>query len=193
MYKSNYLLIKIMSSYKFQYFLLIILFSSVFCLIGCQQDTSSQDEIKIKVGMVGYGYLADPKKQQALLDELDQEDIYYELHELRNKERLYHRAEDTARFYNIERKILYGEELNPDIQEVIFVSGKEQKDEYVDAFEKADVPFWTRDVSDEYPAWAINYSQYYGPKVDQIRQEMELRILQSKRDSMREYEKNIRE
>lgn len=173
-------------------FLSVILPLSFFCLIACQQDMPSQHEIKVKVGMVSYGHLADPKKQEALLSRLDQEDIYYELHKFRGNQGVYHKAEDTARFYGVQRKVLYGKELNPDIEESVLTIGEKQRDEHIALFEKAGVPFWIREVPGVHPAWSIKYSQYYGPQVDQIRQEMELLNLQRLRERQKKFAAGIK-
>lgn len=158
-------------------FLFFTLWPVIFCLIACQSETSPTSDVRVKQGLVGYGYLADPKKQQEFLNLLKQESIYFELRELKGKQRVYHKAEDTANFYGLRRKVLYGQELDPDIEESILTIGEKQRDLHIASFKRSDVPFIIKDVVGVHSAWSIKYSQYYGPVVDQIRQEIELKKL----------------
>jgi len=174
-----------------RYFLFLLLLTSLFCLISCESETPSESGIKVNLGMVAYGYLADPEKQELLLDLLKQEGIYYELHEHREKQRIYHKAEDTSRFYGLRRKVLYGEQLNPNIEESLLTIGEQERDQHIAIFKKVGVPFTIREVAGQYTAWSIKYSQYYGPKVDQIRQEMELLTVQKLREQHKKIAKEF--
>ena len=170
-----------------QYSAYLILLTSLFFLVACQPE----NENEIKLGMVSGGSLVDPDKKALLLDFLEEEDIYYELHEHRGHKSVYHKAEDTARFYGLERKVLHGEKLNPNIEELLLVNGEQRRDLYIAAFKKAGVPFTIRKFAAPYPSWDIYYSQYYGPIVDQIRQEMELLNIQEKREANKEFAKQF--
>lgn len=162
-------------------------------LSSCDKQSSSEEGITVNLGLVAFGTLADPEKQASMLKKFEQEDIYYELHEFRGIKRVYHRAEDTAQLYGIKRTILDGEELNIDIEELVLAGGTQERDEYIALFQEAGVRFQVLEVPNANipSAWSIHYSQYYGPVVDQIRQEMELWKLERERRAQREYEKKI--
>lgn len=138
---------------------IIIIISS----IGCSSE-------KLPAGVRADGFkFADSGQQSAFIDLMKEENIPFEIN--KNGFVIY-LLKNEATVFRMLRKIQYGENLNPDIWESAILANTEIRDNYVKAFSENGIRYY---IKEDNGVIQIKWSQTDGPKVDVLRQQLDLK------------------
>lgn len=116
-------------------------------------------------------YLVNPEAQNFVLRELAGKGIPHKIDE---EGFIHFLLKDQSKVYSIERRALYGDELRDDVWESEIVLGEDSRRAYPKAFAEAGIP---HRVHEKDGVMEIEWNQIYGPKVDQLRQEIDTAVL----------------
>jgi hypothetical protein len=131
---------------------------------------NNDDESEFTGPSWSVGYFQDEDDQNEFLKRLDEEKIPFR-HGNRNSIQV--PVAFIARVRAIQRKIWYGDKLDPYVYESVIVF-KATKENYEAAFKEKGIPYSFEKINGTHEAWSMHYSQYFGPQVDQIKQQLEI-------------------
>ncbi len=148
-----------------QYIFALVTVITISLFISACSQTES--ETVIFSGEVTFGKLSDNNKHSEFLDKLASEGISYRIN---NRGYVVHKVEATAKVRGIRRRVLYGVDLRPEMEEIAFYSGMDEREYIANQLRENGIPYRIREDKKYQNMGAFLYSQIYGPQVDTIMQ-----------------------
>jgi hypothetical protein len=118
--------------------------------------------------------ISDQQEQTEVLDEMSDQKIPYKVD---TKGFVHYLLKDQAEVFGIQRRVRYGETLDPNLTESTILPNKDVMSMYTEALLESRIPYKTHIRDDGW--YEISWSQADGPRVDQIREDAEFEIMKA--------------